>query len=669
MGPTGVGKTDRSVLLARRLGAPVVSVDRFQIFPELATGTGRPTSTELAGTQRYFLGERTVADGELTTAAAYSKFIRVVECLSRRHRRIVLEGGSISLLSLLFELGFMHRVRADVELMGVADWPSYRRRVSQRVVQFLAGSGERRSMLAELSQFWCKPEQLAFVQTIVGYDVLTQYCRRRGIGPDELMGKPLDSELVAALVQSHVDYAHQQTDVFEDALAAHAARTAPTHVPASRPRPAAAVGIGDTVMLKSLPIEFNPLAPAQLDNPYPVYGRLRRLAPVCYQASIDAWTVARYDDICEVLRDPSRFSAMGATKVKSALPEAVAAILARGIPYRRTLLDNDPPGHTRFRNLVSKVFVPQRIAQLAPIVYATAKSLIDGFCERDHIDVMRHLAFPLPIRVIASILGLPTEDLGLLKQWCDDWMALQSATAPPDRLVECAHNYLLLQDYFVDVVAQRRRAPRGDLLTALIEVQDDNEAPLDSHELVRLLMSLLIAGHETTTHGLGNTLALLLQHPEQLRALKENPLLAGQAVQEGLRLDPPVQSLFRRVVRDTAVGGVNLPAGARVMLLYASANRDEKYFPHADDFDIHRRSVARHLSFSRGAHFCLGSALAEMEIRTALELLVTRLPNMRLADAQPSTRVEHFFLRGYGRLPIAWDAQGLGPSTPEAGGH
>lgn len=406
----------------------------------------------------------------------------------------------------------------------------------------------------------------------------------------------------------------------------------------------------------SAKIDFDPVSPAQLHDPYPIYKNLRREAPISYSAAVDAWLVARYDDICEVLKDPARFSALGAIKVKAELPSEVRAILAQGIPYVRTLIDNDPPGHTRFRNLVSKAFLPQRIAELEPKIYAITNELIDGFSAQGGIDIMRHFAFPLPGRVIVSILGLPEEDLDDLKRWCDDWMALQSATAPLEQLMVCAHNYLKMQRYFIAKIEERERAPQNDMLSALIQAQIEGEAPLSKDELVRLLMSLLVAGHETTTHSIGNTLALLLMNPAELNALRMNPSLSSQALEEGLRMDPPIQSLFRRVTLDTELGGVRLPAGARVMLLYGSANRDETQFDEPDQFNIQRQSANKHIAFSRGVHFCLGASMAKMEGRVALEVLITRLHNLRLLEGQPLSRLRHFFLRGYEHLHLRWDA-------------
>jgi cytochrome P450 len=416
----------------------------------------------------------------------------------------------------------------------------------------------------------------------------------------------------------------------------------------------AAAGEADAAALTS-GLAWDAVNPAQLEDPYPIYARARRDTPVAYSERVGAWIITRYEDVCAVLKDPARFSSADVLKVKLEPPESVRAILAEGLPPARTLLDNDPPAHTRFRSLVNKAFVPQRVTELEPKIHAMVEELIDGFIEDGRCEFMRRFAFPLPGAAIADILGLPREDLGDLKRWCDDWMALQSATQPAPELERCAKSYLELQRYFVAAVEERSRAPRGDLMSALIRARLEGESPLSQVELVRVIMSLLVAGHETTTHLLGNALVLLLRNPVELEALRADSSLAAGAVEEALRMDPPIQSLFRRATDDVELGGVNIPKGARVMIVFGSANRDEACFVAPDQFDIRREDAHRHLGFSRGNHFCLGASMARMEARIALARLTTRLPRLRLEQARALERIPHFFLRGYKRLDLCWD--------------
>jgi cytochrome P450 len=643
LGLTGVGKTERSVALARSRGAPVVSLDRFQIFDDLATGTGRPSDEELAGTERIYLTRRSVAEGELSAPEAYEVLLRLISAWSWRD--MILEGGSISLCALLFERGLLDAYPHEIEYLSVSDWGRYAARVRRRIGVMMMSRGGRRSIAEELARVWNHPAQLAFVETITGYDALARYCRGVGVAPGELAGRVSDPQLLDALTEAHVEYARRQHALFDQLLGTRRASAPRDSSTQRREEEASSAG----------PMEFDLQAPAQLDDPYAVYARLRREAPVFYSASVDAWAVSRYEDIATILKDPARFSSAGVLKVRREPPAEVRAILAKGIPYVRTLLDNDPPDHTRFRNLVNKAFIPRRVQALEPLVYATADALIDEFIADGGADLMERFAYPLPIHVIAGILGLPRADARHLKRWSDDWMALQSGTAPVERLVDCAHNYLFMQQYFQEKVDERTRAPEDDLISALIQARVDGEAPLGRDELVRLLMSLLVAGHETTTHAIGNTLMLLLSHPAQFAQLCADPGLAPQAFEEGLRMDPPVQSLFRRVMVDSEIAGVKVPAGARVMVLYGSANRDESQFDDPDCFDIRRPEAGKHMAFSRGVHFCLGAPMARLEGRIALERLSQRLPGLRRDEALSLERVEHFFLRGYKRFPIMWD--------------
>jgi len=641
LGPTGVGKTARSIALARHTGAPVVSLDRFQMFQDLEMGTGRPANAELDGTERIYLSDhRTVDDGELPADEAFGTLMQL---LTARRQDVILEGGSLSLCRLFFERGPLAHCLHEIEYLPPPDPAVYAQYVRRWVCAMLAPTDGRRSLSEELAAVWNNPARLAFVETIAGYGALARYCRGTDVHPRALAGRAPESA-VEAVLASHIEYAQQQCQLFEWLLEKHRAQLSggSSQQQSSSGWPQSSA-------------ELDLRSPAALEDPYALYAQLRRKAPVCYSSVLDAWVVSRYDDVVAVLKAPESFSSAGVLKVKAEPPPEVSAVLSKGIPYVRTLIDNDPPDHTRFRNLVNKVFIPQQVHAMQSHVLATADALIDDFAHAGGADLMEHFAFPLPMYVIAGILGLPRADVRDLKRWCDDWMALQSGTAPVEHLVECARNYLRMQQYFLEKVDERTRAPKEDLLSMLIQARVEGEAPLHPNELVRLLMSLLVAGHETTTHSIGNTLVQLFRNPPQLQLLREDLSLAAQAFEEGLRIDPPVQSLFRKATANVWLGGVQIPCGARVMVLYGSANRDEMHFADPDRFDVQRPAAAKTLSFSRGVHFCLGASLARLEGRIALERLVRRLKNLRLDCSHRLERVQHFFLRGYKRLPATWD--------------
>ncbi|WP_257451877.1 cytochrome P450 [Archangium lipolyticum] len=402
--------------------------------------------------------------------------------------------------------------------------------------------------------------------------------------------------------------------------------------------------------------EFDPTCPHQMENPYPVYAAARAEQPVFFSPQFQMWIVTRYEDICTVVKDPAAFSSSGAASVGGGFPPEVQAVLAEGIPITPSLVDNDPPSHTRFRNLVNKAFTSRQVADLESRVRQVAQELVESFVHEGHADLITRFATPFPGWVIADILGLPREDMPELKRLGDAMVALLgSAHEPLERQLEYARGVVQFTKYLRARVRERAAAPRDDLLSLLVTGRDERDSALSDPELVSMLSQLLNAGHETTTNLIGNALVLLLDRPEQLRALREDPGLIPQAVEESLRMDAPVQGLFRTTTREVELGGVKLPAGTRLHVLYASGNHDESVFPQPERFDLHRPNSDAHLAFSRGIHFCVGAHLARQEGRIALEVLLQRLPNLRYQDGLRPVRRTHFFVRGYEHLPLAWD--------------
>lgn len=406
----------------------------------------------------------------------------------------------------------------------------------------------------------------------------------------------------------------------------------------------------------SLSALFNPMAPDQLEDPYPLYARARRERPVFYAEQLDVWVVTRYADVVAALRDTERFSSVGSLEAKTTLPPEATAVLSTGYLEFRSLVQSDPPDHTRVRNIFNKALSPQRVAALEPDVRAIADELIDGFVGEGEADLIDRFAFPLPGIVIGRLLGVPRSDLAQLKHWSNAKQVLLAAGESPERLAECARDFVALQRYFAEHIERRVKEPRGDLLTLLAPIEIGGSAAMSMQEAVCNAIDLLAAGHETTTDLIGNGLSLLMAHPDQLAALRADTALLPDALDEMLRIEAPVRGLFRRVTKASELGGVTLAAGARLFLLYGSANRDEDAFPHPDEFDIRRRPALPHLSFAKGIHFCVGNALARLEGRIAFERLLARLPNVRPHPTKPSQRRPYVILRGFEHLPITWDA-------------
>ncbi|XXX74516.1 cytochrome P450 [Sorangium sp. So ce134] len=398
------------------------------------------------------------------------------------------------------------------------------------------------------------------------------------------------------------------------------------------------------------------LDPGHAADPYPFYAKARRGAPVFFNASANCWFVTRPEDVTTALRDTERFSSQRMMSPRTPLAPEVVALL--GDPEARlpTMLTTDPPDHTRLRGLVNKGFSPQRIAAMEPQLRALADELIDGFAAEGRADLIQRFAFPFTAFVIGDMLGMPRADIARLKRWSDDWIRLVWNAEPVERMMEAAKGLLAFQRYFAEVIAERRRRPGDDLLSALIRAHLDDGAQLSEEELIALPMQLIMAGHETTLYLIGNALALLFEHPAHLAAVREDPARLGDVIEETLRFDAPLLWVGRHTTAEVELGGVKLPAGAMLQLAVCSANHDEGLFSEPTAFNPCRPNAERHFSFGRGAHFCLGAPLARLEGRVALERLLARLPNLRLDPDQPLSRAKVIGFRGFDHLAARWDS-------------
>ncbi|ACY17231.1 cytochrome P450 [Haliangium ochraceum] len=381
-------------------------------------------------------------------------------------------------------------------------------------------------------------------------------------------------------------------------------------------------------------LDFDPFSGAQLDDPVPFLNQARATTPVFFSPPLGTWVVTRYDHVVEILRDPARFSsAASTTNVPGPPPPPVLEVLSRGVAYAPNSVDLDPPRHTLFRRLINKAFTPRRIESMGPEIERFAHQLIDDFTG-DQCELVAAFAHPLPTLVIASVLGVPRQDLGAFRRWSDEWVVLLAQRGDMARLVQAAGEVVAFQRYVADLVAQRRRAPQDDLISAIVEAAAElEEAPTEA-ELVSLLMTVMFAGHETTTSLIVNTVKQLGLHPvERDRALADRGLIPA-AISESLRLDPPVPSMYRTATEAVEIGGVALPAGAHIQLNFAAANRDPARFDEPERFDLERAEPERHLSFGRGIHYCVGAALALLEGRIAIAALYDRLPGLELVPEQ-----------------------------------
>jgi cytochrome P450 len=386
----------------------------------------------------------------------------------------------------------------------------------------------------------------------------------------------------------------------------------------------------------------HPLLVQFREDPYPLYRYLHSAAPVQWNDVLGAWTLARYADVMVSLTD-ARFSA---DRTYQGEPEAL-----EGYQLAKSMLVSDPPDHTRMRALVSKAFTPRMIEQLRPRIVSIVDELLDRIAAKPdrRFDLIGELAYPLPVLVIAELLGVPAED----REIFEEWSALLAASLDPlvssDLMARVTQARDALHTYLRGIIAERRREPRADLISALVAVEERGDV-LSEPELVVMCTLLLIAGHETTVNLIGNGMLALLRHPDQLAQLRDSPQLIGTAIEELLRFDSPVQMTGRIVSAPIELSGQALAAGDWVLLLLGAANRDPAQFPAPDQLDL-ARSPNPHVAFGRGIHFCLGAPLARIEGQIAIGALIRRFPELSLAG--DPIRRDQITLRGLKSLPVA----------------
>lgn len=391
-----------------------------------------------------------------------------------------------------------------------------------------------------------------------------------------------------------------------------------------------------------------------LENPYPIYSVIRTVRPVLPVpvpgwAGPGLWMLTRYRDVHATLRDP-RFSVerIRAPLVRDNL-DRMPEFLRQSATGLRSMLVMDPPDHTRVRKLVNKAFTPRRIAALRGHVEAIVRTLVDEAQAKGRFDLVHDLAEPLPAIVIAELLGVPAEDHRRFRGWSSALIASLASPSAEARAAGADAARSLLA-YLADTIAARRRDPRDDLISAMIEAQEERDALSDA-ELLATSNLLLLAGHETTTNLIGNGTLALLREPEQWRRLCAEPALLPSAVEELLRYDGPVQATVRVALEDVAIDGQVIPEGSLVLVGIGAANHDPDTFTDPDRLDL-ARDPNPHLAFGFGTHFCMGASLARLEAQLAFEALARRLPGLTLVDERPVYRPSPV-LRGLARLEVA----------------
>jgi cytochrome P450 len=378
-------------------------------------------------------------------------------------------------------------------------------------------------------------------------------------------------------------------------------------------------------------------------DPYPAYDQLRSSSPLLHFAPADLWLILDHDGVKRALHDHDAFSS--------------SVSQTRGVSFEWFLF-MDPPRHTKLRGLINRAFTPGSVASLEPRIRELSRELLDRVIERGEMDFCADFAVPLPMMVIAEMIGLPTRDWPHLARWSDAIVALGNTIVGSPEAAKAASDQFNAADaemraYLGGLFVERRAAPREDLLTRLILAEVDGER-LTEGEIVRFLQLLLAAGTETTSNLLSNAVLCLLENPAELARLQAAPELLPQAIEEVLRHRSPVQAMFRAARRDVEMHGQVIPAGKLVIAVIGSGNRDPQHFTDPGRFDI-TRDPNPHIAFGHGIHFCLGAPLSRLEARIALPDFLSRAKGFARASDEPWQPRSAFHVHGPTRLPLRFD--------------
>ena len=390
------------------------------------------------------------------------------------------------------------------------------------------------------------------------------------------------------------------------------------------------------------------LTPDITRDPYPFYASLREAGPIQFVPSLmrGCYVLTHQEEILSVLKNPILFSsklmAPGAM-----MPKEIGEDVIRLFLVENNLLTSSPPLHTRLRNLVGRAFTARRVADLEPRMRELSGQLLDAVLAREEFDLISEVAAPLPVIVIAEMLGVEPERRLDFKRWSDDVLRATAMTGASEELSRLRQSILEFHAYLEAAIEQRRREPRNDLIGALIKASEDEGGFLSTLDIMAFTRLLLITGNETSTNLIGNGMVALLRHPSEWERLAADPSLMPNAIEEMLRYDSPGQALLRLATEDTEISGQAIPKGSRVMLLLGAAQRDPRRFPEPDRFDV-TREIQAPLFFGYGTHFCLGAPLARLEGKVAFEELFRRVRRVSFAPGQEDSIPwnQAFLIRG-----------------------
>jgi cytochrome P450 len=402
--------------------------------------------------------------------------------------------------------------------------------------------------------------------------------------------------------------------------------------------------------------DFDPLAADHLEDPWPRLAAARREQPIFYMPDVDMWCVTRRADVRDMLRDTETFSSAGAIHMVNPVPEEIT--IPPGCPYPE--LENvaqfDPPVHTRLRKLMQPAFTPKRLGHRVEEIRAIADTLIDDFVDKGRVDLVPAYSNPIPIRVMAMILGFPPESAAKFRHWTDSFFDLLGVPGlSHERVVEIWEGLLESDQYTRELIDERRGSPSEDLVSDLVTSRGDDGSPsLSDDEITANIHAFIVAGTDTTAIMLSQLVYLLLEDRDRWEQVCADPELIANAVEETLRFRGPIRGLNRMTTKECELGGVKLPKDARLYWMLSSANLDEAYYDEPDRFDLHRPKITDHLAFGAWTHFCIGAPLARLEGRIALERLIERVPGIRLVP-QPMEWIPNLITPAPASVEVEWD--------------
>jgi len=406
--------------------------------------------------------------------------------------------------------------------------------------------------------------------------------------------------------------------------------------------------------------EYDPFDPDTLSCPYDFNQQLREQAPVYQCPKTGVFFISTYDLVVEVVKNEKAFSNKFAMIQAGSgeIPEdkELEEIRRKGYPPVNTMLTQDPPEQRRYRALCQKPFSARNVAKLQPYIQNLANELIDDFIDDNKCNWMESFAVPMPVRMIAYILGVPLTDLALFKKWSDANVYQFSAGQTREGLLAAAKDVVDFQHYFAEKIEARQKHPSDDVLSDIVNSSVDGETPMRVDECLSVLSQLLVAGNETTTATFAEGIYLLATHPEQLDLVQNDMSLIPNMVEEMLRLSTPTTQMWRVCLEDSEVGGVKIPAGSTMMVKFGSANRDENQFIQGDAFDVTRDNLKTQIAFGKGVHHCLGAPLARQELIISFEAILQRLTNFRLPPQEQELEfLPSLLLHGPADLNIEFD--------------